>query len=68
MCVVFIGDCVYLRRDYDGETVMSSETVQGQIIAQGMESGDAAAREILRGEKTEQLDIFHIERLWKDDK
>lgn len=59
---------MYLRRDYEGETVTSNENVQGQIIAQGMESGDAAARESLRGEKTEQLDIFRVERLWKDDK
>lgn len=63
-----LGDCVYLRRDYDSETVMSNENVQEQIIAQGMESGDVAARESLRGEKTEELDIFRIERLWKDDK
>ncbi|XP_054713752.1 serine-rich adhesin for platelets-like [Uloborus diversus] len=60
------GDCVYLRYEEE-EGSSSCEKVQDQILAQGMENGDAAARESLRGEKTEQLDIFRVERLWKDE-
>ncbi|GBN73545.1 Histone-lysine N-methyltransferase ASH1L [Araneus ventricosus] len=60
-----IGDCVYLRQDDAPQA--SSDGVQGQIVAQGMESSDAATRESLRSKKNQLLDIFRVERLWKDE-
>ncbi|KAG8179697.1 hypothetical protein JTE90_025653 [Oedothorax gibbosus] len=60
------GDCVYLQRD-DGNSTTSPKDVQDQFLAQGVESNDAMARDSLRSKKTEHLDIFRIERLWKDE-
>ncbi|GIY56310.1 histone-lysine N-methyltransferase ASH1L [Caerostris extrusa] len=60
-----LGDCVYLRRE--DASLAFTEGVQSQILPQGMESGDAAARDSLRNKKTQLLDIFRVERLWKDE-
>ncbi|GFW22366.1 histone-lysine N-methyltransferase ASH1L [Trichonephila clavipes] len=59
------GDCVYLRREEASQA--TNESVQGQILAQGLESGDAAARDSLRSKKAQLMDIFRVERLWKDE-